>query len=107
METLPRRFWLFKEVVLLYLLTPATVAAQIVPDQTLLENSIVKPNCTTCEITGEPAQLTKISSIALNNFLSPQVAQHISITLQILKILSLVSLVSLYLILMAQFVLTI
>ncbi|MEA5601593.1 S-layer family protein [Nostoc sp. UHCC 0252] len=35
-----------------YILTSTPTIAQIIPDQTLQNNSIVPPNCTNCEITG-------------------------------------------------------
>jgi filamentous hemagglutinin family protein len=46
------RFWLFNGSVLFYLFVSKPTAAQIIPDNTLPNNSIVPPNCTNCEITG-------------------------------------------------------
>ena len=46
------RFWLFNASVLFYLLASKPTAAQIVPDTTLPNNSIVPANCANCEITG-------------------------------------------------------
>jgi len=52
MKSSPLRFWFFNGSVLFYLLVSKPTAAQIAPDTTLPNNSIVPPNCTNCEITG-------------------------------------------------------
>ncbi|AUS99534.1 filamentous hemagglutinin [Nostoc sp. CENA543] len=46
------RFSLWQWSLIFYFIATAPTLAQIIPDQTLRNNSVVSPNCTNCQITG-------------------------------------------------------
>lgn len=52
MNYFPKKFYFIQWSFIFYIIASTPTKAQIIPDQTLQNNSIVPANCTNCEITG-------------------------------------------------------